>query len=659
MSKVRGQKATGQQAASSPPTADERLSAATRPITLAFVLFLSLYVTQFYLGEVVPGVTGFERLAMLLLPDQIIEQWCGSDFGRVHIMDRVGLFLVAGVLWSVAGLLGQSILQLLRVGKYLDCIEAWTLGLGLGLQFVSLFTLAVGLAGGLQNPLWFILLALAAVGATAMRIWQARTWSVLCVGTRSPAVTSGDSVDSARERDLGLDTIRLHRWWFAAFPFAGLILLGAALPPQDFDVLEYHLQVPKEWYQQGQVTFLGHNIYGNMPLGGEMLATQAMALMPGELSWWWGALAGKVAMAGFPLLTMVLLFAIGRRYFCSMAGMVAALLYISTAWIVMVSTNGLNEGVIAYYLLASFYVARLWWDAQPNRENPQWGLLVLTGLLVGAAISCKYTSLLMVLVPIIIVVMIVCWHRISLSVAAVGVLALAVTFSSGLWFAKNWALAGNPTYPLLFQVFGGKSRTQQKDQQWRQVHQVPVDSSGKRYSPSQAWGAVKRFLGGSKWLSPLLVPFMALLVLRRHGWSDVLYWLAMLLSVLVAWWLGTHRLDRFWVPAIPVMALLAGVGATWSQDRLWCRTMSAVMAIGLIASFIFIVAPHPSIADNRLLVSLDQLRDDLKMTIAPGMHRPYAFDYLRKHVPAGSRVLVVGDAALFNLQVPARLQYLF
>ncbi len=39
-------------------------------------------------------------------------------------------------------------------------------------------------------------------------------------------------------------------------PFVVVMLLGAMLPSIDFDVLEYHLQGPKEYYQAGRIAFL-------------------------------------------------------------------------------------------------------------------------------------------------------------------------------------------------------------------------------------------------------------------------------------------------------------------------------------------------------------------------------------------------------------------
>ena len=112
----------------------------------------------------------------------------------------------------------------------------------------------------------------------------------------------------------------------------------------------------------GRITFLPHNVYGNMPLGAEALVALTMALSPGEQGWWRGALAGKLVMALFAPLSAVLFVSVGRRCASREAGILAALLYLSTPWIVIVSVNGLNEGVIAFYVLAAAYAAKLWLD---------------------------------------------------------------------------------------------------------------------------------------------------------------------------------------------------------------------------------------------------------------------------------------------------------
>jgi len=65
-------------------------------------------------------------------------------------------------------------------------------------------------------------------------------------------------------------------WGACGALFLVVMLLGSMLPPTDFDVREYHLQAPKEFYLAGRVGFLAHNVYANMPAATEMLSLLSM-----------------------------------------------------------------------------------------------------------------------------------------------------------------------------------------------------------------------------------------------------------------------------------------------------------------------------------------------------------------------------------------------
>ncbi len=191
--------------------------------------------------------------------------------------------------------------------------------MGVGLNAVSLYVLCVGLAGGLRQPWLFFVPAIIVVAAAAAR------WGKYCgsrvvdrgisLFSREPTASAsgtGDIKDTAT-RCVG------PRWLWLATPFVLAILLGAMLPPIDFDVREYHLEAPKEFYQQGRITFLPHNVYANMPLSSEMLSLLGMIVMG---DWWYGALAGKTVIAAAAPITAIAIFAAGRRFFSTAAGVV-------------------------------------------------------------------------------------------------------------------------------------------------------------------------------------------------------------------------------------------------------------------------------------------------------------------------------------------------
>ena len=123
--------------------------------TALFVVGCVLYGLYFFRVPIGPGMTRMETLPFLLAPDQLLAQWCDVPDGRVNIVDRLPLMLLAGSVWAVAWLTGRLVLLRTRLVRQLDRLEHFAFALGLGLSLWSLGTLAVGLAGGLRQPLWF------------------------------------------------------------------------------------------------------------------------------------------------------------------------------------------------------------------------------------------------------------------------------------------------------------------------------------------------------------------------------------------------------------------------------------------------------------------------------------------------------------------------
>jgi hypothetical protein len=275
-------------------------------------------------------------------------------------------------------------------------------------------------------------------------------------------------------------------------------------------------------------------------------------------------------------------------------------------------------------------------------------MVILAGYLAGGAVSCKYPAVAFVVLPLLV------WAvaaallsavrpqasrrrlaALGAGCARVGALGLAVAIGCGLWFGKNWALTGNPTYPLLYSVFGGETWDLAKDRQWMAVH-GPRDVS---------WDALGRDLARvtmtSEWLSPLVMPLAALALLRRRkgtAWALAAYFAA----VIAVWWLFTHRIDRFWIPALPLAALLAGAEACWSAERLWRWGLLAFLVMG--TTYGFLAAGSVGGGYSRYFFSLDRARRD------PNRVPPWHL-YLNRHVAEG-RVLLVGDAEPFDLEMP-------
>jgi len=179
--------------------------------------------------------------------------------------------------------------------------------------------------------------------------------------------------------------------------FIVAMALGAMLPSIDFDVKEYHLGGPKEYFQNGSISFLPHNVYTSFPFLTEMLSLLGMILCG---DWQEGALAGKLILASFGPLTGLTVFVTARRCFGELAAWSAALIHMSTPWTYRVSVIAYAEGGLTFYLSAALLAvlltadrARAWRSAAAAEDKAvcsDSGMLMLCGLLAGSAMSCKY-----------------------------------------------------------------------------------------------------------------------------------------------------------------------------------------------------------------------------------------------------------------------------
>jgi len=603
------------------------------PRTVVVAALIAAYVALFYFAPL-PELDRLSRAKVLgrdlLLFDETITSWCG-DPAEFAVFDRLRALVPALALLIACSSTGWALLRLWRADRELTAVETIFFAGATGTSVVSLFTFGVGILGGLQQRILFLVPAAVAV---LWGCWQlGRTISGQRADRESPGVEPCET-DS-------------RRWLWWGLPFVLAIVLGGTLTPVDFDVREYHLQVPKEFYQQGFIGFLPHNIYGNMPLGSEMLSLAAMSLCG---DWWLGALVGKAVIALLAPITALGLLAAGKRYGGWTTGVVAALVYISIPWVTRVSALGLVEGVSALYLWATVYAALLWWRAAGSVAQSR---LLLVGFMAGSAVACKYPNVVFVLLPSMLVIAARTgwreqhaeqgqpWRQ---TLAALLLFGLAAGVACGPWFIKNWWLTGNPTYPLAYQFFDGRTRTDELDEQWQRAHRPPGFGLAKLADSAAnvAWR--------SSWLSPAVWPLALLGVLgacqRRMARGMAIY----VAFVLAAWWLFTHRIDRFWVPIYPLLAFLGGLGFAPGSWGAWRWPTKSLLAVALSANLLLIVCGGGG--DIAYFVSLDRLQHD-----ETRVH--YWHQYMNEHLSPSDVVLTVGDAEVFDLRMPVLYSTVF
>jgi hypothetical protein len=467
----------------------------------------------------------------------------------------------------------------------------------LGMGVMSLAVLALGLAGWLN---------------------QTTAWSMIAAGLCIAA------------RQLYLHRVRLEAWmharagwgWaclVAALP-TGIVAVAALMPPgilwgdepNGYDVVEYHLQIPRQWYEAGRITPLHENVFSYFPQGVEMHYLLAMELRGGP---WEG-----MYLAQFMHAAMFAVAAVAVGTASTEAGLIVAV----TPWVTLLAPVAYVEGgALMFGTLA------ILWAMRPGVRA-----VAIAGAMAGFACGVKLTNVPMLLCAI----PVACaigdrsqWLKRTAMFLAAGLIVFAP------WLIRTAAWAGNPLFPEAMNLLGHAHFSAVQVERWRRAY-LPTTGRWTGF-----WQQVL-----SDWrFGFVLLPaglIAGVMSLRSHRSR---YLLAMLLITTVVWIGFTHLQSRFFVPAIPIAALLL------AEIKLPRIAAAALIGILLICNLVPIA--------QRLthFLSLDrQVADEGGVGLLGrenifGMRDPDMRDF-----PPQTRLDLVGDVSPFFYQLPmSRLRY--
>ncbi len=585
------------------------------------VLLQSLWLTWF-LRDRLPnaGTVPIRRVDLLLralpevIPDvKFRESFLGlavTELSHVeNLPQRAPIVLAAAAIATAALATGSLALRLLRLGRKIRGAERLAIAYGLGTIGLGTLTLLLGRMGWL-GP------------------WLTRGLLVL------PVVAEAFLIGLGRKSKDASDTPPV-RWFSIRFgvvvaPFVILMALGAMLPTIDFDAIEYHLQGPKEYYQAGRIAFLPHNVYTSMPFGIEMLHLLGMEVVD---DWWLGALVGQLLVAGFAPAAAVLIGGAAARLGSPRAGRIAAAVYLTTPWIYRLAVLPYVEGPLCYFHAALVWTWARGVGSEGDEPIPLASLAPLSGLLAGGAMATKYPGLISAVIPFGLLALIGSWKTRSFRVVLGFSLGVAVVI--GPWLVKNVIDTGNPVYPLGYRVFGGSHWDPAMDAKWQNGHgPKPIEAGA-------FWASLVDVAGRSDWQSPLYLALAPLAWLRVGSKRSVGWLTAFAAYLFLTWWLLTHRLDRFWLPILPPLAVLAGLGSDWFRGR-FVLAQVPILLVGFATNLVYCSTALAGF--NEWTGDLTRLRVDVPRMLNPALAR------LDAELPASARPLLVGQAAVFHLR---------
>lgn len=530
--------------------------------------------------------------------------------------------LLAAVILTCAILGGLAAVPLLRLGP-LPVRWLVLLGAGLGIGLLSITVLLLGLAGVLNRYVWIAVLA---VGAAAGIVQVRALLSTAASHAPEPAPSPG----------------RLRWLWLLVCPFLALTILVASAPPgylwaeegNGYDVLEYHLEMPKEYLAAGRIAYAPHNVYANFPANVEMLYLLCMVLGGDAIG---AAGACKMLNAALAVLTVAAAWLIGRRR-SPAAGVVTATVAAGIGWLTYLSGVAYVEnGMLLFGMLST---AALLQAIDDGTHRMRW--IVAAGLLAGICLGCKYTAIVLIGLPLTVGSLVGLPGTVRHRVAAAGLFVLVQVAALAPWLIKNSVMTRNPVFPLAGQVFDdyptGWGAVQ--SDHFTAAHAPGPNEAGIAGRCASAW---RQVLGDPDQRFGPLVFVLALWGLLASGYRRCARLLGPILLIQVlAWLFTTHLYARFAVPLlIPLVALTGGVPLGDRARRL----VIVLLLVGTAFNAIFAVRLY------RDHMYSDAGRIDLEgatgfFTAGHGLGHEH-LAVINHELPADAHVLMVGDAKAF------------
>jgi hypothetical protein len=496
-------------------------------------------------------------ILMVFLPVLGALAYCGPAWAVVLyrlIVDGGVMVLWLGAATGV-GLLALRVTG--GAGRDAPAILHVVTAAGLGLGATALSALGLGLIGWLN---FGTAVAMLAVGFV---IGVAALW--------------GRNVRSAVREWLAA---RAGWEWLAllATPFLAFWLVGAMVPPgmlwtpeepHGYDVVEYHLQIPREWYEAGRILQLRHNVFSYFPFNVEMHYLLAMHLRGGP---WAGMYLAQLMHGAFVVLTVLAVYGFARRGAGPPGAMIATLAVASVPWLSQLAPIAYDEGgFLLFGTLAIGWVLAALSEAQSRARR-----FALAGALAGFACGSKLTAVpeVLVFVPICAVAVGVWTMRGRATSSAdtdpvpqsssefadgrglwIGILLFLLMGSLCFapWLVRNMAWAHNPVFPEAMPLLGRGHFSPEQMERFEHAHKAAEGLRAPMQRAGELWRQIVLGWQFGYLLLPLAAAGLVLSLRRRESW-----FLAGMLILLALFWAGfTHLQGRFFVLGIPLAALLA------------------------------------------------------------------------------------------------------
>lgn len=527
---------------------------------------------------------------------------------------------------------GTIALRLLRLT--LTAGQNIILSLALGLGILSFYTFFLGMAGGYNKTGLYLTYTI----LTLFSIYGAICFLKLLKKSTLPRMT-------------GLT------WCFAGVLIITMFFLFAkALWPAVFyDAITYHLGVPNYYVLEGKISYIPYDSCAAFPFLGEMLYTLGILIS--------GAKLAQFINIFIFLCIVLTVYDFIRNFIPNTPPAIPAMLCLSTPAFMDISICYTNDLFLAYYSLLLIYSFFMW-----ERQQEK-GVLIFTGICGGLGLSVKYIAL--TYVPVLLIFFAVSIWRKNLWKSygkAIITGCIACLLISAPFFIKNLLYTGNPFYPGLYPVLGGKDMNAEMSaaivEMGGHATHLIKDFEGVKIL-GNALIAKSEMIGGGTNVGPFILLYVPLFFLMRKV-NPAVKKLGIIVCILFIIWNITFLQVRFFHAGILLALILAGyalsrlVHDSPQYLRIFIISGAACFVFFCLTMGFYMVNLRTKTYGTNFIDDTDEkyLLKHMVDDQAAVLYSYPTYQYINTYLAPSAVVLVIGDAQHLYIQRRHRYTYL-
>lgn len=370
-------------------------------------------------------------------------------------------------------------------------------------------------------------------------------------------------------------------------------LIGALLPPTGFDVLMYHMGVPK-LYLNAHRMFPTPDINGSsFPFGGEMLYLLGMMVD--------GPIAANLVNYSFAVLGGLAAASFTRRFLPGAAPLASFAIYVCVPLVIWLMPQAYIELVLGFYSMLAIHALAAGFIVKDRK----W--LVVAAATAGFTMAIKYTGVLVIGVIIsggFLYYVLVEKKRTKavLNALVLSCVALAACLP---WYIRNVVYYSNPLYPFLAGIFNGAHAAGSDVPPYSVLWAGGVPGVAYKLV-SYLWDTTLRptayQVGWLSGIGPYFLMFIPGLVFFKDIPRVLKYLLILCLALFVVIIAGTQDNLRYITPILPALSVLAAypigrlINAGTKKSQVMATALAAIFAFAaLVANTGWtVVAGYPS-----------------------------------------------------------------